>query len=472
MGNQRSEEISNLFKSEYKNFLQKYLFKLLGFPEWEVKDTDSWDSREKVGKPLIEKGETIYFAAQGDVLFEMKRPGVLSDDNIRLAKNVIEAFFAFSEHTFVSKGRVKNNRLITNERREKIYNMAIQVGICRWITDAKSDEVEALFNILEQWAVKTYEGRQVTMGFVIDPKAESYAGVWSDEWMDFLRDDYAAVISDCIHSVFELDQACNFIGYRSISESPDKTIPVCQLNELVPLRFLHIINQFVPKEPEGQYTNKVGIFLLSNGDILLAKNGAIRFVKRNMRWLNLSYDAFKCALQGFVEENYSGQPYPEELISSVYASVLDVSFSHTGGIIAIVTPSWEKPVGEDEAPVKKVLNQADNLRLDLDDHAKKAMEKKQAVKRKILCSLIGRNRFMELDRKLRSELIALDGACIMDLQGALYSFGAIIQNNSGSSGGARAAAAKKLAESGVAIKISTDGYIEVYSGRDTKYVIK
>ena len=67
---------------------------------------------------------------------------------------------------------------------------------------------------------------------------------------------------------------------------------------------------------------------------------------------------------------------------------------------------------------------------------------------------------------------SLDGACVIDNIGQVYSFGAIIQNESGSSGGGRGAAAKKLSEYGMAIKISTDGYIEVFVNQNKVYVIK
>ena len=81
--------------------------------------------------------------------------------------------------------------------------------------------------------------------------------------------------------------------------------------------------------------------------------------------------------------------------------------------------------------------------------------------------------FIKIDKKLKAELIGLDGACIMDLSGEIIAFGAIIENDAGSSGGGRGAAAKKLSNfNGFSIKISTDGYIEVYVNYKKIYVIK
>lgn len=66
----------------------------------------------------------------------------------------------------------------------------------------------------------------------------------------------------------------------------------------------------------------------------------------------------------------------------------------------------------------------------------------------------------------------MDGAAILNFDGSIISFGAIIQNDSGSYGGGRGAAAKKLSKYGFAIKISTDGYVEVYINERIKYRIK
>lgn len=485
MLDQPSKDINQLFVTEYESFLKKYLFRLLGTAHCELNRCLTYEE----SRDCVEKiGSHIYFSAQGIRLFWIEAAAALTDDNLRLAKVIIDAFFRFCEYRIVDAEKGKYNHLFEKQRRSKIYNMAIQVGICNWITgDIPGSKAEELFNVLEQWAVKTYEGKNVTMGFVIDPTGISSAGIGFKEWISFLEDDYSAVISDCIHSVFTLDKNCNFLGYRSISDSGK--LPECPLNERVPLRFMNIIHQFVPKESEKAKTNKVGIFLLSNGDILLAKDGVTRFVKRNMQWLNLSYDAFKNALQGFVYEMYQESELvdAEQLISSVYASVLDVSFSHTGGIISIVGPDWKIKQGE-KKPVDQVLNFADNLLLDdetIDQREKAERQnsvntsderehdiKKRTLKRKVIRNLVQGKKFTLLDRKLRSELIALDGACILDLDGSIYSFGAIIQNDSGSTGGARAAAAKKLSQYGMAVKVSTDGYIEVYINSVPVYVVK
>ena len=118
-----------------------------------------------------------------------------------------------------------------------------------------------------------------------------------------------------------------------------------------------------------------------------------------------------------------------------------------------------------------ILAQCDDLTSDAYD-IEENNEDIRALKRAILKRLIKGRHFDELDRKLRSELLGLDGACIVGCDGKVQAFGAIIQNDSGSLGGGRGAAARKLSEYGMAVKISTDGYIEVYVEGKIVYSIK
>lgn len=70
--------------------------------------------------------------------------------------------------------------------------------------------------------------------------------------------------------------------------------------------------------------------------------------------------------------------------------------------------------------------------------------------------------FYSIEKPLRKEILSLDGAVVVSLDGSFYCIGSIVALSGGSSGGGRTAAAKRLAQIGVGIKISEDGYIEAY----------
>lgn len=483
MGRKESNVISNQFKKEYRWFIEKYLFRLLGIVNKQLKkDQVEYDADVAY---VVQIDDAIYFSVNRCRLFrlDLEKSQGITEDNIKLANRIIQEFLPLSEYRRTDSKRQNNSYPDDKERpgayavyRDHVYKRAIEKGISYWILgDYQSDYIEEFFGILEEWAVKTYEGKNVTLGFIINPSETSVFDSTYGNWLSFMRDDSAAVLTDCIHSVIELDKDCNFIRHISVSE--DDCLQHCDLSYRIPLRFTQVISKYVTGD-------KVGVFLLNNGDIILAKNGALSFVKRNLQWLNLSYEAFCNALEPFIKAYHVTD---KRIIESIFASILDVSFSHTGGIIALVDTPWDDRKTS-KLTESGILNSCDNLQVQKtaaelyreaitgaykgNVKAKKEDVRKRVLKRNIIQSLVHEEKFQNIDRKLRSELISLDGACILDCDGNIYSFGAIIQNDSGSSGGGRGAAARKLSAYGMAVKISTDGYIELYINQVVEYAIK
>lgn len=458
------------FIDEYKQFLQKFLFPLLGNNNVTLQDAYS---KEKQHHSVVEQEhDTVYFYVGPKRYFQTTASLHLKDnsDNMAIAKTIIKSFLTHCSYAYKSSFK-QQNRYTTTIAKENAWKMVIQEGIARWIFGSTSFDVTAkFFDILEKWSVKTYEGKHVTLGFVVNPSTTKKPMLTFSELQSFLEDDSSAVLSDCIHSVMEIDKNCNLINYLSVTKNVPE-IAACELNNHVPLRFLHTVQQFVSQKFGEAGSDKVGIFLLSNGDILIVKNGSTKFVKRNLQWLSMNHSSFIASL-GF--DNRRSDDSFQELLANIYASVLDVSFSHSGGLIAIVD-STKIP----EMTSGYVLNPYNNLNLAEDvalmDSASLKYDppkSEQVIRRKLLTKLLRNTTFSNVDRKLRSELIALDGACIIGTNGNIYSCGAIIQNDSGSSTGGRSSAAKKLSRYGVAIKISTDGYIEVYKDTNLVYAIK
>ena len=286
-----------------------------------------------------------------------------------------------------------------------------------------------------------------------------------------MSSEYAAVLTDGITSIIEVDSNCNFVDYHSITDNNE--IYGCNYDKLVlPYRFVQIIEKNV-------YDEKIGLFLLQNGDLIVAKDRQIAFIKRNGHWINFKYNTFKNVLYSLKLDN--------ALLTSIFSTALDVSLAHNGGIIAIVDDiNSNSKLDQIISPVDnlnnnfsneslyiKELNEIDG-KISKEDYLVREKDiKKKIMKRQMIKYLIEDKNFINIDKKLKCELIGLDGACIINKNGKILSFGAIIQNDPGSSGGGRGAAAKKLSNyGGFAIKISTDGYIEVYVDSRKVYSIK
>lgn len=453
---------------EYRQFLTDHLFKLLSI-SWENVNTPKGKGvpEEQKGRYVYQaKDLTLCFTNKKYVIFELKCGKRVSEDSVRVADSIVECFFNVSKYHMVS-GRKKTN-YFSDVQRNANYKMAIQKGICKWIVGHQNDKIEKLFEMLESWSVKTNEGKRVTLGFIINPRAESSFDLSFGDFCDFLNDDFSANLTDCKNSLIELDNNCNFCAYHSLTEG--NTLKEHQLKGDLPLELSGIIEKYVVNDC-------VGIFLLSGGDIILSKNGQVLFVKRNLKWLNFEYEAFENAFEEYFEQNLISKG----LLEQIFASMLDVSFAHFGGIIAVVND--KVGLTESRRTEAPILSPADYLLngLTLNEVAKmltgkkiytKKEIKKRVLRRNVIQSLVNGKRFEELDRKLRCELISADGAFIIDSDGRICAVGAIIKSDSGSLGGGRGSASRKLSRLGFAIKISTDGYIELYIDGKKVYAIK
>lgn len=213
---------------EFKIFLEQYLLPLIGIPSYK---TDlvliSPSTPATAGRYVRQENNTIYFSSYTEDLFSMVWLPSLSQDDISLSNNVIHAFFDVSEYSISDKKQPRRNIYKSNVIREENYRMAVQKGVCDWCAGRGNESFYRLIHILEKWSVQTYEGNKVTFGFIYDPSAvpadnfsfsnkkEFGSG---DSWLDFLQDDYAATLTDCIHSVIRLDKHCNFVEFLSVTD--------------------------------------------------------------------------------------------------------------------------------------------------------------------------------------------------------------------------------------------------------------
>ncbi|MEG1500285.1 MAG: hypothetical protein RR400_04405, partial [Clostridia bacterium] len=272
--------------------------------------------------------------------------------------------------------------------------------------------------------------------------------------------DFIALLSDGKKSVLELDKNGYLISHN-IFDKQKRVASIC------PFNYSSIAKHC------GE--NKIGLTLLENGDMLLFKNYNLVFAKRRGIWNSYSHSELVEILS-----NKSAHAI-KELRRAIYISALDVSFSGQGGCIAYLNKDCAKNV-LNLIDIDDILSEEYyNLKL---QNEKEESEKlygilenknaapitnvsfenyinnKNCVKTSALKAIIGDKKFHQLHRKLREELISIDGATIVDFDGTIIAAGAIVKIDAGSTGGGRLAAAKTLSRFGVSLKISQDGIIQ------------
>ena len=480
------------YETELKFIINNYLLSLLGISC----DVDSLKEIELM--TLQERNNSNIYFNENKIIFKSNRisskgfcidvstkDDEFKDSYLSKIRVVYEELCKITYNNFNKDNAILNNyssfaKIICE------YDYAVQRGICHWIADDCPEQLEHLLIILEKWSSKTYEGKKVPFAFVINLKNTN----GSFNYINFLYEEYSATFTDGITSIIELDKNLNFIKYDSLTEN--NNIIGTNISSS-PYRFAQVIENFT------KGNNKVGIVLLTSGDIILIKNTKIELIKRDGYWINFNKDIFVSVVMGVNKkylEKYGKKLIDSPLLNEIFYTALDVSFSHGGGLIAVIYDKTDlisiKEFKDALNNIKEgpygIISFIDDLSAPLPNYNDLYIKseyfqnhkiRKRFNKREAIIALADKNNdesnsinFIKLDRKLRAEFVSMDGATILDKEGNIISFGAIIQNDSGSYGGGRGAAARKLSKYGLAIKISTDGYIEVYIDDEIKYRMK
>jgi hypothetical protein len=187
---------------------------------------------------------------------------------------------------------------------------------------------------------------------------------------------------------------------------------------------------------------RVALVLNRLGEQLVFRNKRLVFAKRRGEWQYYAHEMYLRQLQ---------PPQNRILREAIYQSCLDISFARTGGCIIVIRSGSLGEVGE-------IVSDFDLLG-----------GQDPSIKARTIRAMVG-GTFQSLDRRLRQELLALDGAMVLDHTGNIVAAGAIISVPAGSEGGGRTAAAKKGSVLGLGIKISEDGGITVYKEENRVFI--
>ncbi len=335
---------------------------------------------------------------------------------------------------------------------------AIEKSICLSISD--NDTANVMFGVISElgrWATRTYEGRKVAIGIIINTGVDNSELPESISYNEIINKDFFALLSDGIDSYIEFDKKGNLLGYVQMNR-------VKKLVCIAPYEF----------EMVARYCNekRTGIVLTQNGDFLIFKNKELLFSKRMGVWNVYSHEEVIQLL------SYRGNYSLKDIRRSVYYTALDTSFAYSGGCIvylnkdavegALTHINAHDILDEKYFEIKKKQELEDagklyNLQSLSSVEAvynvpyQTFLKEQKCVKAECLRKIISGKPFHELSRKLRQELVSMDGATVIDSDGTIIAVGAILKIEAGSDGGGRLAAATTLSKYGIAIKISQDG---------------
>ena len=336
-----------------------------------------------------------------------RRPG-FTPEELALTKNFVEELVAI-------------HGAVGQEYRAELFTFLPVRAISRHLGGLSA--VSVILRQFVVWSARTYEGGAIASSIGIDPNT-SGEGVGL---ADVFKEDFSAVVSNGFDTLLVVTPDCEIFGSGQLSAH--------QLGlAYAPYRLSAI----------ADWTDASRIALVLNrlGEQLIFKNKKLIFAKRRGEW------------QYYAHEMYLRQMQPPQnrfLREAIYQSCLDISFARSGGCIIVIRSGSLGEVGE-------VVSEPDLL-----------SGNNPSIKSRTIRAMVN-GKFQNLDRRLRQELLALDGAMVLDHLGNIVAAGAIISVPAGSEGGGRTAAAKKGSSLGLGIKISEDGGISVYKEESKIFV--
>ena len=157
----------------------------------------------------------------------------------------------------------------------RTLDLAFELGMCQWLTPTMRDAVtlHTIISRMIEWSSRTYEGKNVPFGIVVDFAKTVTTG--TADYLHFLENDSSAVFTDGIFSGIMLDKNGKIICFLTRNSTPPNRKSEQEI--FVPYQFIDIAKHCVDE--------KIGIIVLTNGEILLIKNQAVCFAKRGRKWV-------------------------------------------------------------------------------------------------------------------------------------------------------------------------------------------
>lgn len=310
----------------------------------------------------------------------------------------------------------------------------VERAIARLLDEECAETIHRVIRVYNQWATEAHGGRRVshTTGIRLDVSRETGSNLF-----DLKDDAFVKSLSETPDFILSVDRRGDILGVDHLPGRPSNSRRDQEIFAPGPLA------------ETALWTNsrhRIAVRLTAQGEILIFRNKTLAFAKRRSYWRSLPH---KALLEAFLRESASA--CQRDTGMAVYLTILDLAFSGFGGCIGVITRD-----GKAERDIERA---SPGLLFDSPDPVQRV---------RMLQTIIKGRKFFQVPRPLRATLCKLDGALVIDEEGGIVTAGVMVKTNGTPiAGGGRSAAARALAERGVGVKISREGFVEVYDRSDT-----
>lgn len=296
-------------------------------------------------------------------------------------------------------------------------------------------DLRALFESIRMLAGQTYENKSVSLGCIVDPNEPGDGELRFPD--DFLESKKFKALTDGFRTAYLISTAGGLLRLVDLERS-ERGLKTTD-REFFPEWSEHLarLSRF----------GRCGIALTRTGDILVFGDGSLRFAYRFGRWRYLNHAHIVDLLKNIARVQNVAPRKVAAVAKSAYRTALDVSFRRTGGLIVVLR-------------AVRLLRSLVRLGDALEDGRRTASDR--ALDRALPGLYV-----QTIPRRVLAELAGLDGALVFANSGELLAYSAILrprrQGKIRGAEGSRTKAAIGASMFGLAVKISSDGGIDVFT---------
>lgn len=296
-------------------------------------------------------------------------------------------------------------------------------------------DLRALFESLRTLAGQTYENSAIALGCILDPDESGDGGVtFPDDFVD--RKKFYA-LTDGFRTSYMLSRSGGLLKILDLERSEPR----------VTVTDREFFPEWASDMARLSRGRRCGVALTRAGDILVFEDGSLRFTYRFGKWRYLNHRHIVDLLKNLARVQNVAPHRIGTVAKSVYRTALDVSFRRSGGLIVVLGAVRD---------LRKVVRRGDAI----DD------ERRAPQDRALDAALPGTS-IQGISRRVLAELASLDGAIVLANSGKLLAYAAILtprkKGRIRAAEGSRTKAAIGASNYGLAVKVSADGGIEVFS---------
>ena len=279
-------------------------------------------------------------------------------------------------------------------------------------------------------AERSYESKSLSFGLLIEEGKNEADCVFPSDF--FSKKRYRA-LSDGYKTAFVVNSYGRLEGLRDLSQfSPGASEQ-------------HFYPEWCEKIAEASAAGACGIALTRQGDILIFDSGNLRFTCRSGQWQYWNHSHVCDLFRNTARVQRVPIKVVPQVVRAIYRVALDVSFRRSGALFVLLRNRKNKA---------RLVVPGDGIG-----------DAKREPLHALFDETLTKARVQTMSRAVLAELASIDGGVVMDNQGFLLAYGAVLKTSGrfNPSEGSRTKAAVSASHWGISVKVSSDGDIVFFA---------